>query len=106
MAMPGDLAKRLEWFQDLKLGFFMHWGAYSQWGCIESWPLVPADRYKSPRELIHLLVDIVSKGGNLLLNVGPSPEGELPAKAVERMKAILDTPPCKHALAMEFTLAK
>jgi alpha-L-fucosidase len=48
----GDwLAQRLEWFQDLKLGFFMHWGPYSQWGCIESWPLVPADEWARPDEL-------------------------------------------------------
>ena len=33
------LKERLEWFQDQKLGFMMHWGIYSQWGCIESWPL-------------------------------------------------------------------
>ena len=38
------LVRRLDWFQDQKFGFFMHWGAYSQLGCIESWPLVWADR--------------------------------------------------------------
>ena len=46
------------------------------------------DVYKSPRELIHLLVDIVSKGGNLALNVGPSPDGRLPRPALERMEAM------------------
>src|SRR5512139_3588702 len=35
---------RIEWFQDQKFGLFLHWGAYSQMGCIESWPLVWADR--------------------------------------------------------------
>jgi len=45
------LAQRLEWFQDLRLGFFMHWGAYSQWGCIESWPLVEADEWARPADL-------------------------------------------------------
>ena len=44
------------------------------------------DSYKSPRELIHLLIDVVSKGGNLALNVGPSPDGRLPHPAVERME--------------------
>jgi len=38
------------------------------------------------RRLIHLLVDIVSKGGNFLMNVGPQPDGELPAEAVARMR--------------------
>lgn len=39
-----SLEQRLEWFQRLKFGLFLHWGAYSQKGCIESWPLVWADR--------------------------------------------------------------
>ena len=33
-------------------------------------------KYMSGREAIHTLVDIVAKGGNLLLNIAPSPEGE------------------------------
>jgi alpha-L-fucosidase len=46
-------------------------------------------RQHQPR-LIHLLVDIVGKGGNFLLNVGPQPDGELPAAALQRMKEIGD----------------
>ena len=46
----------------------------------------PNDRYKSTRSLIHLLVDVVAKGGNLLLNVGPQPDGLLPAPALERLR--------------------
>jgi len=45
------LAQRLEWFQDLRFGFFMHWGAYSQWGCIESWPLIEVDEWARPADL-------------------------------------------------------
>jgi alpha-L-fucosidase len=45
------LAKRLEWFQDLKFGFMMHWAPYSQWGCIESWPLVEEDKWARPDDL-------------------------------------------------------
>ncbi|MDX2285853.1 MAG: alpha-L-fucosidase [Bacteroidia bacterium] len=41
--------------------------------------------WKSAETLIHNLVDIVSKGGNYLLNVGPTPEGEIPAASVERL---------------------
>ena len=52
----------------------------------DQWSYKPNDKYKSPRQLIHLLVDIVSKGGNFLLNVGPQPDGELPAEAVRRMQ--------------------
>ena len=36
------------------------------------------DTYKSPRQLVHLLVDIVCKGGNLALNLGGMPDGRLP----------------------------
>ncbi|WP_020620906.1 alpha-L-fucosidase [Paenibacillus daejeonensis] len=46
------------------------------------------DDYKSVRELVHLLVNIVAKGGNLALNVGPQPDGRLPAAAIDRMKGL------------------
>ena len=45
------IAERLEWFQDMKFGFFTHWGAYSQWGCIESWPLVEVDQWARSDDL-------------------------------------------------------
>lgn len=54
----------------------------------DQWSYKPDDNYKSSRELIHLLANIVSKGGNLLLNVGPDPEGRLPEEAVSRMQDI------------------
>jgi alpha-L-fucosidase len=54
----------------------------------DSWSYVPNDRYKSPNRLIHLLIDIVSKGGNFLLNIGPNAEGELPAEALSRLEEI------------------
>lgn len=53
-----------------------------------SWSYVPGDIYKPARQLIHLLVDIVAKGGNFLLNIGPSPEGELADTAYERLNEI------------------
>ncbi len=40
------------------------------------WAWVPDPHFKTVRETIHLLVDIVSKGGNLLLNIAPSPDGD------------------------------
>ena len=54
------------------------------------WGFTPNDPYKPTRKLIHILVDIVAKGGNFLLNVGPTPEGPLPEEAVSRMKEIGD----------------
>ena len=44
------------------------------------------DEYKSPREVICLLADIVVKGGNLAINVGPQPDGRIPAGAVRTLK--------------------
>ncbi|MEZ4388930.1 MAG: alpha-L-fucosidase [Candidatus Krumholzibacteriia bacterium] len=40
-----------------------------------SWSWIPDPKYLSVREAVHLLVDIVAKGGNLLLNIAPSPAG-------------------------------
>jgi len=54
----------------------------------DGWGYHYDDVYKGPRQLIHLLVDVVAKGGNLALNVGPMPDGRLPRPAVERMEAI------------------
>ena len=53
-----------------------------------SWSYSPTDQYKSTRQVIHLLCDIVAKGGNLLLNVGPDADGNLPAEAVQRMEEV------------------
>ena len=51
------------------------------------WGYKVADQnYKSSRELITLLIRAASKGSNLLLNIGPQPNGELPAVALERLK--------------------
>lgn len=52
----------------------------------DSWSYVPGDNYKSTKTLIHMLCDVVAKGGNLLLNVGPDPDGNLPAEALQRME--------------------
>src|SRR5436190_5701779 len=53
-----------------------------------SWSYVPNDVYKPTNEIIEKLVDIVSKGGNYLLNIGPGPDGELDPVAYQRLKEI------------------
>jgi alpha-L-fucosidase len=53
-----------------------------------SWSYVPNDPYKPARKLIHMLVDIVAKGGNLLLGIGPDASGEFPQESVRRLREI------------------
>ncbi|MEQ8336017.1 MAG: alpha-L-fucosidase [Cyclobacteriaceae bacterium] len=56
-----------------------------------SWGYKPSDnRWKSSEQLIQNLVDIVSKGGNFLLNIGPDPVGLFPPESVERLADIGD----------------
>jgi alpha-L-fucosidase len=53
-----------------------------------SWSYVPNDTYKSTNELIQMLVKIISRGGNFLLNIGPSPEGDWSDTAYARLQEI------------------
>jgi alpha-L-fucosidase len=53
------------------------------------WQYKPTNEtYKSGKELIMTLVETRAKGGNLLLNVGPKPDGELPIEQEERLREI------------------
>ena len=55
----------------------------------KSWGYKVSDQnYKSTETLIRYLVSTSGKGANLLLNIGPQPNGELPAAAIERLKAM------------------
>ncbi len=44
--------------------------------------------FKTTRDLIRMLIEVVSKGGNLLLNVGPTPDGRIQDEFVTRLNAI------------------
>ena len=44
--------------------------------------------WKAPGKVIQLLITIVSRGGNLLLNVGPTPEGKFPGESVEMLREV------------------
>jgi len=46
------------------------------------------DLYKTPAELVRLLCDVVSKNGNLLLNIGPKADGTIPKGMQTRLRAI------------------
>lgn len=55
----------------------------------DHWGYCAADHhYKSPRMVVHNLVECVSKNGNMLLNVGPNAKGEIPEESVEILKEV------------------
>lgn len=50
----------------------------------DHWGYCAIDKnFKSSKQIIRLLVECVSKGGNLLLNIGPNAKGEIPEESVE-----------------------
>ncbi len=55
----------------------------------ESWGYNPSDTYyKSARDLVHALIETASRNGNLLLNIGPRGDGELPEEQSRRLDEI------------------
>jgi alpha-L-fucosidase len=46
------------------------------------------DQWKSTEKIVRNLIDIASKGGNYLLNVGPTAEGLIPQPSVDRLRAV------------------
>jgi alpha-L-fucosidase len=57
----------------------------------QSWAFNQRERaWKSPPGLVRNLVQVASRGGNYLLNVGPAPDGTFPPQAIERLKYIGD----------------
>jgi len=52
------------------------------------WAWVPNPQYMTPKEAIHMLIDIVAKGGNLLYNIGPAPDGTWPEAAYDLLEAM------------------
>lgn len=55
-----------------------------------SWSYEPGLEYKSAKKLIHTLVEIAAKGGNFLLNIAPTAEGDYESEAYDRLKEIGD----------------
>jgi alpha-L-fucosidase len=46
------------------------------------------NHYRTSKELVHELIDVVSRGGNLLLNVGPTADGRIPVIMQQRLRDI------------------
>ncbi len=54
----------------------------------ESWGYVENDTYKTPLVVVQQLADVVSKNGNLLMNVGPRPDGTIPDGAAQTLLGV------------------
>lgn len=68
-----------------------HFLPYPWESCItmgNSWSYTPHDKYKPAYKIIRMLTDVVSRGGNLLLNIGPGPDGEWDPIAYDRLKEV------------------
>jgi len=55
---------------------------------VKSWGYIQNDQFRAPESLVDELVDIVSKNGCLLLNVGPRPDGTIPEGAEKILRAM------------------
>jgi alpha-L-fucosidase len=54
----------------------------------EQWAWKPGDKLKSADEIVRTLVKTVGGNGNLLLNVGPMPDGQIEPRQVELLKSV------------------
>ncbi|TCP30827.1 alpha-L-fucosidase [Scopulibacillus darangshiensis] len=55
----------------------------------DNWGYAAHDNnYKSPKQVIHALVECVSKNGNMLLNVGPNAKGDIPEESLDILEAV------------------
>jgi alpha-L-fucosidase len=54
------------------------------------WSWVPDAVFMTPKQAIHMLIDIVAKGGNLLYNIAPGPDGRWPEGAYKLLAAMGD----------------
>ena len=54
----------------------------------KSWGYIKDDTFKSPEFVVHQLIDIVSKNGNLLLNIGPRSDGTIPEEVQKVLRDV------------------
>jgi alpha-L-fucosidase len=54
----------------------------------DAWGYVPGDSFKSSARVIHTLIEVVAKGGSLLLGVGPRPDGTLSDAQITRLAEV------------------
>lgn len=82
-----------------------------------NWGYVPNDQYKSDDEIVASIVKVVALGGNLIIGVGPKPDGTLPERSVEMLhflgewikkygEGIYETRPYKYNVMNNWYLTK
>jgi alpha-L-fucosidase len=54
----------------------------------KSWGYIDHDTFKTPAFILHQLADVVSKNGNLLLNIGPRSDGTIPDEVQQVLRAV------------------
>jgi len=54
----------------------------------KSWGYIENDTFKTPEFIVHQLADIVSKNGNLLMNIGPRSDGTIPQEVQQVLLAV------------------
>jgi len=100
--MPQD--EKMKWFNEARFGLFIHWGIYAvpagewegrtdygEWFQLST--KMPSynkndNNWKQPKQIVQNIADIASKGGNYLLNVGPTAEGVIPPESVRILKEV------------------
>ena len=79
----------LEWIQDQKTGEYLTWEACQTFS--GSWGYYRDEQtWKSPQMLIELLINSVARGGNLLMNIGPTSRGYIDYRAEDALKVYAD----------------
>ncbi|WP_316791720.1 alpha-L-fucosidase [Pedobacter frigoris] len=53
-----------------------------------AWGFAAGDQFKTTAKVVHTLIEVVAKGGSLLLGIGPKPDGTLPQNAIARLEDI------------------
>ena len=54
----------------------------------KSWGYIENDTFKTPQFIVHQLVDVVSKNGNLLMNIGPRSDGTIPDEVQQVLRDV------------------
>lgn len=83
----------------------------------KNWGYVPDDIYKSDTEMIASIIKVVAKGGNLIIGIGPKPDGTLPEDSIDLLttlsqwtetngEGIYNTKPFKHNIIDQWYLTE